>query len=66
MTGAGRAAWQAEKGPGSAFRGMEARTQILWADGNRLVFPWERDGWLHLYSVSGRWRTRASSHAGPV
>ena len=51
-TGAGRAAWFAEKGPGSAFRGIEAATQIFWADGNRLVFPWERDGWLHLYSVS--------------
>jgi dipeptidyl aminopeptidase/acylaminoacyl peptidase len=51
-TGAGRAAWQAEKGPGSAFRGIEAANQIFWADGDRLVFPWERDGWLHLYSVS--------------
>ena len=50
-TGAGREAWHAEKGPGSAFRGIEAATQIFWADGNRLVFPWERDGWLHLYSV---------------
>jgi dipeptidyl aminopeptidase/acylaminoacyl peptidase len=50
-TEAGRAVWHAEKGPGSAFRGMEAESQILWADGDRLVFPWERDGWLHLYSV---------------
>ena len=46
-----REVWRADKGPGSAFRGMEADTQILWADGDRLVFPWERDGWLHLYSV---------------
>ncbi|MBZ5677845.1 MAG: prolyl oligopeptidase family serine peptidase [Acidobacteriia bacterium] len=52
VTGAGRAAWHAEKGPGSAFRKIEAATQIFWADGDRLVFPWERDGWLHLYSVS--------------
>jgi len=51
-TGAGREAWRAEKGPGSAFRGIEAEDQIFWADGNRLVFPWERDGWLHLYSVA--------------
>jgi len=50
-TGAGRAVWHADKGPGSAFRGMEADSQILWADGDRLVFPWEREGWLHLYSV---------------
>jgi len=47
----GREAWHADKGPGSAFRGMDAQHQIFWADGNRLVFPWERDGWLHLYSV---------------
>ncbi|MGH9648557.1 MAG: prolyl oligopeptidase family serine peptidase, partial [Bryobacteraceae bacterium] len=50
-TGVGRAVWHAEKGPGSAFRGIKAATQIFWADGNRLVFPWEREGWLHLYSV---------------
>jgi dipeptidyl aminopeptidase/acylaminoacyl peptidase len=31
---------------------MVAENQILWADGGRLVFPWEKDGWLHLYSVS--------------
>lgn len=51
-TGIGRAAWQAEKGPGSVFRLIQAQTQIFWADGNRVVFPWERDGWLHLYFVS--------------
>jgi dipeptidyl aminopeptidase/acylaminoacyl peptidase len=51
-TGMGREAWHAEKGPGSVFRGIEAQTQLFWADGNRLVFPWERDGWVHLYSVS--------------
>ena len=50
-TGAGHEAWRATKGPGSAFRGMEAETQLFWAEGDRLVFPWEQDGWLHLYSV---------------
>jgi len=50
-TGAGRGVWQAERSPGSAFRGIEAATQIFWAGGDRLVFPWERDGWLHLYSI---------------
>jgi dipeptidyl aminopeptidase/acylaminoacyl peptidase len=25
---------------------------VLWAAGDRLVFPWEGDGWTHLYSVS--------------
>jgi len=50
-TGTGREVWHAEKGPGSAFRGIDADRQLFWADGNRLVFPWEQDGWLHLYSV---------------
>ncbi len=43
--------WTADPGPGSAFAEMTAANQILWAAGDRLVFPWERDGWLHLYSV---------------
>jgi dipeptidyl aminopeptidase/acylaminoacyl peptidase len=49
----GRAAtvWLAREGPGSAFHEMEAANQIVWAAGDRIVFPWEGDGWLHLYSV---------------
>jgi dipeptidyl aminopeptidase/acylaminoacyl peptidase len=49
-TGQGREVWRAEAGPGSVFREITADNQILWAGGN-LVFPWERDGWTHLYSV---------------
>ncbi len=51
-TGSGREVWRAEKGPGSAFHAIEADNQIFWADGDRLVFPWERDGWLHLYAIA--------------
>ena len=50
-TGVGRKLWKAEKGPGSVFHGVVADNQLLWAAGNRLVFPWERDGWVHLYSI---------------
>jgi dipeptidyl aminopeptidase/acylaminoacyl peptidase len=58
----GREIWRGEKGPGSAFHPMVAENQLLWADGetlddspgDRLVFPWESDGWCHLYSVSSR------------
>jgi hypothetical protein len=50
-TGAGREIWRAAKGPGSVFRGVTARNQLLWADGGRIIFPWEADGWTHLYSV---------------
>ncbi len=51
-SGIGREIWQADKGPGSVFRGVVAGTQLFWGDGNHIVFPWEKDGWTHLYSVS--------------
>ncbi len=51
-TGATKTVWRAEPGPGSAFgEGIVAANQLLWAADDRLVFPWERDGWLHLYSI---------------
>jgi dipeptidyl aminopeptidase/acylaminoacyl peptidase len=43
--------WRAHEGAGSAFHEIEAANQIVWGVGDRLVFPWEGDGWLHLYSV---------------
>jgi len=49
-SGAGRQIWRAREGPGSVFREVSARGQLLWAQG-RIVFPWEGDGWTHLYSV---------------
>ena len=49
-TGQGREVWHAEPGAGSVFREITADNQIFWAAGN-LVFPWERDGWTHLYLV---------------
>jgi dipeptidyl aminopeptidase/acylaminoacyl peptidase len=50
LTGQAKTAWRADPGPGSAFAEMVAAKQVLWA-ADRLVFPWEKDGWLHLYSV---------------
>ena len=50
-SGRGREIWCAERGKGSAFRETDARDQLHWAAGDEIVFPWERDGWLHLYAV---------------
>ena len=50
-TGEARTVWRAEEGVGSAFRGVVAANQLMWGDGDRIVFPWEREGWTHLYSV---------------
>jgi dipeptidyl aminopeptidase/acylaminoacyl peptidase len=52
ITGQGREVWKAHEGQGSVFREVSAENQLLWAAGGRLVFPWEGDGWTHLYSVS--------------
>lgn len=51
-TGRGSEIWKAERGPGSIFVPVNADSQLRWADGSRIVFPWERDGWIHLYSIA--------------
>jgi dipeptidyl aminopeptidase/acylaminoacyl peptidase len=51
-TGRSREVWRAEEGAGSVFRQVSAQQQLMWGAGDRLVFPWEGDGWTHLYSVS--------------
>ncbi len=50
-TGQSREIWRAESGRGSVFHEAVAENQLLWSAGDQIVFPWERDGWLHLYSV---------------
>jgi len=50
-TGKSRAIWCAAEGKGSAFRHTDSRDQVHWAAGDQIVFPWERNGWLHLYAV---------------
>jgi dipeptidyl aminopeptidase/acylaminoacyl peptidase len=51
QSGQGHEIWRASDGRGSVFWPMTAANQLLWMAGGRLVFPWERDGWLHLYSI---------------
>jgi dipeptidyl aminopeptidase/acylaminoacyl peptidase len=51
-TGEGHEIWVAAQGPGSVFRALDANDQLFWAADNHLIFPWEGDGWTHLYAVS--------------
>jgi dipeptidyl aminopeptidase/acylaminoacyl peptidase len=51
ITGRGREVWKAREGQGSVFRALGADQQLFWTADNRLIFPWESDGWMHLYSV---------------
>jgi len=53
-TGEGPEIWRADEGPGSAFRGVVAPNQIFWSAGDHIVFPWEKEGWTHLYTVPVR------------
>jgi len=51
-TGTGREIWEAEQGNGSVLREVVTDNQLFWAADNKIVFPWEKDGWTHLYSIS--------------
>ena len=44
--------WRAQKGQGSVFRELAVDQQIFWTASGQIVFPWEADGWIHLYTVS--------------
>lgn len=54
-----RQVWQADPGVGSGFYGLDQNPtfeaqpgdQLLWSAGGQIAFPWERDGWRHLYAV---------------
>jgi dipeptidyl aminopeptidase/acylaminoacyl peptidase len=47
-----REVYRAPRGAGSVFHPLSSDTQLFWTQGDRLVFPAENDGWLHLYAVS--------------
>jgi dipeptidyl aminopeptidase/acylaminoacyl peptidase len=43
--------WRAQKGQGSVFRELGVDQQLFWTASGQIVFPWEGDGWTHLYTV---------------
>lgn len=50
-TGQGHEIWRAADGQGSVFHALDADQQLFWTANGHLIFPWEADGWLHLYAV---------------
>ena len=50
-TGAAKEIWRAAEGRGSAYWAVVADAQLVWSRSDRIVFPWERSGWNHLYSI---------------
>jgi dipeptidyl aminopeptidase/acylaminoacyl peptidase len=53
-TGEGHEVWKAAPGQGSVFHALDANHQVFWTADNHLIFPWEADGWTHLYAVSAQ------------
>ncbi len=51
-TGKGHEVWHADEGPGSRFYPLEGNSAFAWGADDRIVFPWEKKGWVHLYSVA--------------
>ena len=51
-SGTARTIWRADEGLGSVFRGASASNQLLWGANDLIIFPWEKEGWTHLYSIS--------------
>jgi dipeptidyl aminopeptidase/acylaminoacyl peptidase len=65
-TGAGHEVWRADEGKGSVLRETVADNQLFWGMKDRLVFPWEKDGWNHLYSISVAPGTTRAQPATPL
>jgi dipeptidyl aminopeptidase/acylaminoacyl peptidase len=52
-TGAARELWAAPPGPGARY--YESRGQdLFWTRSGHLLFPWERSGWLHPYTLDAQ------------
>src|SRR5690348_6154005 len=50
-TGKGHQIWHANAGAGSRFYSLEGNSAFAWGADDRIVFPWEGTGWVHLYSI---------------
>jgi len=49
-TGEGHSVWKPVEGRGTASTEIPG-AKLFWTADNYLVFPWEVDGWSHLYSI---------------
>jgi len=55
--GTAKQLFTADAGPGSAFSSVVMENQLFWSPDGRIVFPWEKDGWRHLYSIAASTET---------
>lgn len=46
--------WQADGGMGSVYFNQFPGAALEWISNDELVFPWEKQGWMHLYALQLR------------
>ena len=63
-TGVRRRVWTADAGAGSVFHETLSENNLFWTSRDQLVFPWEKTGWLHLYTVPVQGGTARALTAG--
>ncbi|MDX6384336.1 MAG: hypothetical protein QOK48_1909 [Blastocatellia bacterium] len=51
-TGEGRQVWRSGDLDNDSYPGLGGEDVWQWVAGDRLLFPSEKDGWMHLYSIS--------------
>ena len=57
-SGSTREVWRADAGTGSVFSPTVGES-LVWTNDGNIVFPWEKTGWRHLYSVAAAGGGRA-------
>lgn len=57
-TGAVRTVWTAPEGEGGQYYGTRGRN-LFWTAAGHLLFPWERTGWLHIWTVPAQGGAKA-------
>jgi dipeptidyl aminopeptidase/acylaminoacyl peptidase len=50
-TGTSRLLWSAPEGVGGRYFDTRSRN-LFWSADGEIIFPWERSGWLHAYSIN--------------
>lgn len=50
-TGEAREVWRSPAEENQGYPSVSGSHDLMWAAGDRLVFPAELDGWLHMYAV---------------
>jgi dipeptidyl aminopeptidase/acylaminoacyl peptidase len=51
QSGDGHEVWHALRGAGSIFHETGGASELWWSADGKIIFPWERGGWTHLYAL---------------